>query len=67
MYFSGDNIWLLNTRNNFFLIENLKLSALSIFGIKIQIVLNNGFHLQAENIELIKLDEKKICSLNEIL
>jgi len=36
-------------------------------GIKIQLVLNNGFHMKAENISPVILDKSKIMSFTNIL
>lgn len=58
----------MNSRHQYFLIENFKENLSSNhFGIKIQIVLNNGFHMKAENIDLISIEKKEIRSFNKIL
>lgn len=65
--FSLSNKWLLNTRQSYFQIENMKEEGLQDIGVKIQLVLNNGFHMKAENITPIIIDKSKIISLTSIL
>ena len=64
---SLSNNWLLNTRQSYFQIENMKEEGSQDVGVKIQLVLNNGFHMKAENITPIIIDKSKIISLTSIL
>ena len=65
--FSLSNKWLLNTRQSYFQIENMKEDVSRDVGVKIQLVLNNGFHMKAENITPIIINKSKIVSLINIL
>ena len=49
------------------LIENIEENVSKDLGIKIQLVLNNGFHMKAENIDPIIIDKSKIVSLFKVL
>jgi len=49
------------------LIENIKESVGKPLGIKIQLILNNGFHMKVENIDAILVEKSQITSFLSIL